>query len=152
MESSCAPACMLCDMLLMEKRCPVDPNAKPAWESGSLNAMFEHLTSEEVASKYPVTVLSKDPWVVTLDDVIGEEEAERLIELGGIQGYERSQDVGQKKADGSYGSVVSTGRTSSNAWCVEECYEDPLAKKVTDRLSELTMIDEKNSEYLQLLR
>jgi len=152
MASSCASACMQCDMLMIEKRCPVDPNAKPAWEPGGLNAMFERLVSEPIASKYPVTVLSKDPWVVTLDNVVSEEEAKRMIELGGILGYERSQDVGKKNADGTYGSVVSTGRTSSNAWCDDACCEDPVARKVMDRLSELTMISEKNSEFLQLLR
>ena len=139
-------------MLLLDKRCPVDRNAIPAWEPGSLNAMFERLTSEEVASKYPVTILSRDPWVVTLDDVISEEEALRLIDLGGLEGYKRSEDVGEKKADGTYGSVVSTGRTSSNAWCTGECYEDPISIKVMNRLTELTMINEKNSEFLQLLR
>lgn len=152
MGSSCAPVCFECEMLLLEKRCPIDPNAKPAWEPGSLNAMFEHLISEPIASKYPVTILSKDPWVVTLDDVVSEEEAVRLIELGGLEGYKRSEDVGAKKADGTYGSVVSKGRTSSNAWCTEGCYKDPTAIKVMDRLSGLTMINERNSEFLQLLR
>jgi prolyl 4-hydroxylase len=139
-------------MLLIENRCPIDKDAEAAWESGSLNAMFEHLISEPIASKYPVTILSRDPWVVTLDDVVSEDEALRLIELGGHEGYERSQDVGAKQANGSYGSVVSTGRTSSNAWCIEDCYKDPIATTVQHRLSELTMINERNSEYLQLLR
>lgn len=152
MVTSCAPACMTCDKLLIENRCPIDPYAKPAWKPGSLNAMFEYLISEPVASKYPVTILSKDPWVVTLDDVVSEEEALHLIELGSLKGYKRSEDVGAKKADGSYGSIVSTGRTSTNAWCTSECYKDATALKVTDRLSELTMINEKNSEHLQLLR
>ena len=152
MVSSCAPACMQCDMLLLEHRCPLDPDAKAAWEPGSLNAMFEYLISEPVASKYPVTILSRDPWVVTLDNVISEEEAERLIDLGGLEGYKRSEDVGARKADGTYGSVVSTGRTSSNAWCTGDCYKDPTAIEVMNRLSELTMIKEKNSEFLQLLR
>jgi len=152
MVGNCAPACLQCDMLLLDKRCPIDRNAIPAWEPGSLNAMFERLTSEEVASKYPVTILSRDPWVVTLDDVISEEEALRLIDLGGLEGYKRSEDVGEKKSDGTYGSVVSTGRTSSNAWCTGECYEDPISIKVMNRLTELTMINEKNSEFLQLLR
>ena len=143
---------MTCDMLLIEKRCPIDPNAKAAWEPGSLNTMFEYLISEPVASKYPVTIYSRDPWVVTLDDVISEEEAQKLIELGGLEGYKRSEDVGGKNADGSYGSTVSEGRTSSNAWCTEDCYAHPTAKKVIDRLSRLTMIDEEYSEYLQLLR
>ena len=152
MEKECAPACMLCHMLHIDNRCPIDPNAKPAWEPGDLNAMFEHLVSEPIASEYPVTILSRDPWVITLDDVISEEESERLIQLGAVEGYERSEDVGAKRADGTYGSMVSTGRTSSNAWCVDECYKDPIAMQVINRLSELTMIDEKNSEYLQLLQ
>lgn len=114
--------------------------------------MFEHLISEPIASKYPVTILSKDPWVVTLDGVVSEEEAVKLIELGGLEGYKRSEDVGAKKADGTYGSVVSKGRTSANAWCTEGCYKDPTAIKVMDRLSKLTMINERNSEFLQLLR
>jgi len=152
MVTSCAPACMTCDMMLLEKRCPIDPNAKPAWKPGDLNAMFEHLISEPIASKHPVTIYSRDPWVITLDDVVSEEEAKRLIELGGILGYDRSEDVGALQADGSYGSIVSEGRTSSNAWCLDKCYEDPLARQAMDRLSELTMIEEKHSEYLQLLR
>ena len=143
---------MQCDNLMIEKRCPIDPDAKPAWEPGSLNAMFEHLISEPIASKYPVTILSRDPWVVTLDEVVSEEEAKRLIELGGLEGYKRSEDVGGKNPDGTYGSIVSTGRTSSNAWCNQECYKDPMAVKVVDRLSELTLINETNSEFLQLLR
>ena len=152
MWSSCAPACLTCDMLMLDKRCPIDPNAKAAWGPGDLNAMFEYLISEPIASKYPVTILSRDPWVITLDDVISEEEAQRMIALGGLLGYERSEDVGEKKTDGSYDSLVSTGRTSTNAWCVDKCYEDPMAQNVITRLSELTMINERNSEYLQLLR
>lgn len=152
MKKDCPAACMECHMLLIDNRCPIDPDAKPAWEPGSLNAMFERLIAEPIASKYPVTILSRDPWVVTLDDVVSEEEAKRLIELGDLEGYERSQDVGAKKPDGSYGSFVSSGRTSSNAWCTGDCYEDPLAVRVINRLTELTLINETNSEFLQLLR
>jgi len=83
---------------------------------------------------------------------VSEEEALHLIDLGGLEGYKRSEDVGAKNADGSYGSIVSTGRTSSNAWCTGDCYKDPIATKVADRLTELTMIHDNNSEYLQLLR
>ena len=152
MLDNCRPSCMECHMLHIDNRCVVDPNAKPAWEPDGLNAMFEHLISEPIASKYPVTILSRDPWVITLDDVVSEEEAEKLVQLGGVKGYQRSQDVGKRNADGTYGSIVSTGRTSSNAWCTDECYNDPVLTQVANRLSELTMIDEKNSEFLQLLR
>mmetsp|Transcript_26531 Transcript_26531/g.58115 ORF Transcript_26531/g.58115 Transcript_26531/m.58115 type:complete len:472 (+) Transcript_26531:92-1507(+) len=152
MLDNCRPACMECHMLHIDNRCAVDPNEKPAWKPDGLNAMFEHLISEPIASKYPVTILSRDPWVITLDDVVSEEEAEKLVQLGAVKGYERSQDVGKRNADGTYGAIVSTGRTSSNAWCTDECYNDPVLTQVTNRLSELTMIDDKNSEFLQLLR
>lgn len=154
MVTNCAPACMTCDKLTIESRCPVDPNAKAAWEPGSLDAMFRHLTSEPIASQYNVTILSSppNPWVVTLENVTSEEESKRLIELGDLEGYKRSQDVGAKNPDGTYGSIVSTGRTSTNAWCNTDCYMDPMAQLVIKRLSNLTRINETNSEYLQLLK
>ena len=55
--------------------------------------------------------------MITLDDVVTEEEAQRLIELGGIEGYERSRDVGKRKADGTHERIESKARTSENAWC-----------------------------------
>jgi len=154
MITNCAPACMTCDKLTIESRCPIDPDAKAAWEPGSLNAMFERLTSEEITTKYNVTILSKppEPWVVIVDDLVTEEECKRLIELGDLEEYKRSEDVGAKNPDGSYGSIVSTGRTSSNAWCTTDCYKDPIASRASQKLGDLTMINETNSEYLQLLK
>jgi prolyl 4-hydroxylase len=154
MISSCAPACMTCDKLTIESRCPIDPGAKAAWESGSLNAMFERLTSEPITTQYNVTILSSppEPWVVIVDGVVTEEESKHMIELGDLEGFKRSQDVGAKNPDGTYGSIVSTGRTSTNAWCNENCYKDPVAAQVQKKLSDLTMINETNSEYLQLLK
>jgi len=154
MITNCAPACMTCDQLTIESRCPVDPDAKAAWESGDLNTMFERLTSEEITAKYNVTILSEppEPWVVIIDDVVSEVECKRLIELGNSEEYKRSEDVGAKKPDGTYGSKVSTGRTSSNAWCTSDCFKDPIAARASQKISDLTMINEINSEYLQLLK
>jgi prolyl 4-hydroxylase len=111
---------MTCDQLLIENRCPIDPDAVPAWQPGDLDAMFRRLVDEPLASEYDVQVLSNDPWVITMDGVVTDEEADRLIELGAIEGYQRSSDVGVKQADGTYGSHVGTGRTSTNAWCQNE--------------------------------
>lgn len=79
--------------------------------------MFGRLIDEPFVSEYDVQVLSRDPWVVTIDGIITDEEMDRLIELGSIEGYQRSSDVGAKQPDGSYSSHVSEGRTSTNAWC-----------------------------------
>ena len=48
-----------------------------------------------------------------ISDVVSEEEAEQLIELGAVEGYTRSTDVGKMKADGTTESKVSSGRTST---------------------------------------
>ena len=121
MKKSCAPACRSCEYLSVEGRCPLDPDAPEAWGPGDLDKMFRKLTSEPYLSTYSAQVLSSPetggPWVITLDDVVTEEEAQRLIELGGIEGYERSRDVGKRKADGTHERIESKSRTSENAWC-----------------------------------
>ncbi len=91
-------------------------------------------------------------WKPIDEGFASEAEAERLIALGGIEGYERSADVGELKFDGTFDSYVNEGRTSMNAWCQKKCYEDPLAKTVIARITNVTGIPENNSEFLQLLR
>ena len=79
----------------------------------------------------------------------------RLIDFlapGAVEGYTRSADVGPLKADGTFESSINSGRTSTNAWCQNDCYDDNTARVVVDRLTEITGINETNSEYLQLLR
>ena len=157
MKKSCAPACKSCEYLSIEGRCPIDPNAPKAWKEGDLNKMFEKLTQEPYLSQYGVEILSSPtitggPWVITMDDVVSAEEAETLIELGKEKGFQRSETVGLKQANGSHGSRVASGRTSSNAWCQEKCYNNTKATNVNQRLSNLTGIDEMNSDYLQLLQ
>ena len=167
MKKSCAPACHSCHFLSIEGRCPIDDDtALHIWKPGDLDAMFEKLTSEPYAAQYETQVLAspegdKDgdnsntmnrPWVITLENIITEEEALKLIELGAVEGYKRSSDVGRLRADGSHESSINSGRTSTNSWCLNQCYQDPTVQTVVQRLSNITGIPEINSEYLQLLR
>lgn len=157
MKKSCAPACMSCEYLTIEGRCPLDPDAPNAWEEGDLDHMFERLTAEPYRSDYQVEVLSSPalndgPWIITMENVVTSEEAERLIELGVMEGYKESSEVGRPLADGTLGEKTSQHRTSYNAWCQHDCYRDQVALRVIHRLSNLTNVDETNSEYLQLLR
>jgi prolyl 4-hydroxylase len=118
--------------------------------------MFTKLTTEPYLSEYEVEILSSPttggPWVITMENVVSEEEAVALIELGATEGYKRSADVGKIRADGTHENKVNDGRTSTNAWCQSACYESEPGQKVANRLSNLTDILEPNSEYLQLLR
>jgi prolyl 4-hydroxylase len=152
MKRSCAPACQSCLYLDYQKRCPLPHNDTAAWRPGDLNRLFEMLTREPYASRYDVRTLSRDPWVIQLENVISSEEAQRMIELGHVMGYQRSTGVGKLHLDGTHAKTMSDGRTSTNAWCKDECAEDTVSKAIMERLSSLTGIPVNNSESLQLLR
>ena len=160
--------CQSCEYLSLEFRCPVDPNAPVAWSPGDLNEMFLNITTLPEFAKFEPHILSRPdyingdteetadykigPWVVTLENFVTDEEAERLIQLGADEGYVRSKDVGELKFDGTFDDIEDEGRTSLNAWCDNKCYNDTAAKQVMARIEEITNILETNSEYLQLLK
>jgi prolyl 4-hydroxylase len=124
--------------------------------------MFTWITTEPYYQKYNPKILSQPgkpigkfndgPWVITLENVVSEAECDKLIELGGVRGYEQSYDVGAKKFDGTFDKHLNRDRTSTNAWCIDECYNDTITQQVTQRLENITGIPDTNSEYLQLLR
>ena len=159
MMTNCGPACQTCEMMSINTRCPMDRDliGPDIWSKGDLDKMFRRITAEPFLSQYDVKILSSPdahnggPWVITMDNFVNDEEADRLIELGSVEGYVRSTDVGPMKPDGSTEEIVSTGRTSSNAWCSNECINDEFVKAVTGRISNMTQFPEVNSEDLQLL-
>jgi prolyl 4-hydroxylase len=147
----------------------MDPDAPNAWNPNDLNQFFLNVTTLEEFHRYQPKVLSRPdfvngdteetadyiigPWVITLDSFLTKEEAERMIELGSIEGYKRSSDIGDMNVDGTFGETVGDGRTSTNAWCqTSSCYNDTIARRVMDRITNLTNIPEENSEYLQILQ
>lgn len=165
MKIECALACRSCDQLDIQNRCPLDPNAEDIWKPGDLNEMFHRIAYGPEASTRKVQILSEPsrentmgqeysplPWVVVIDDFITDVESKRLIEVGAERGYRRSRDVGEKQADGTFTSVESTDRTSTNAWCQEECLDDEVVQSVLGKLENLTAIPDSHSEHLQLLK
>jgi prolyl 4-hydroxylase len=93
----CAPVCQTCHEISFEHRCPFDKNAPTVWQKGDLQKMFERITTDQYyIDTFQPTILSRDPWVVMLENVATEEECERMIQLGADRGYERSKDVGKK--------------------------------------------------------
>ena len=94
------------------------------------------------------------PWVITFDNILTEEECQHLINLGHKNGYQRSTDVGDIQADGSFSQKIGNGRTSENAWCDVKsgCRQDPLVQRVLQRLADVTGIPSDNYEDLQMLR
>jgi len=100
----------------------------------------------------PEDAIADGPWVVTLENLLSDEECDRLVQLGHNEGYERSMDVGAKRFDGTFDAHENPRRTSTNAWCSGDCFDDPMVQEITNRLEQLTGIPSNHSEYWQLLR
>ena len=166
MQIHCAPACFTCDKLSFELRCPFDETH--IWQPGDVHAMFERVTADPNYQAMNLTILSRPgwednrytaatgqdaAWIITLDGFLTDEECDTLIRLGAEQGYERSEDADDNpQMDGTFGGKKSDGRTSTNAWCVDACYNHSVTQRVIEKIENLTGVPDINSEYLQLLR
>ena len=170
----CAPACQSCLQVHYETRCPLNETLFPdIWQPGDLNRMFERIVADD---RYQTTVWSRpDPatapdtidshdgnhdyeegaWIVTIDNFFTEQEATRLMEWGQELGYERSSetsgDLNDETGEAFDHDYNDLRRTSTNAWCSEDCDWDPIVVGLFDRLYELTGIPPSHSEELQLL-
>jgi prolyl 4-hydroxylase len=159
MQFNCAAACQSCEIMDYKYRCPINkfkPFART--KPGQINAMFERITTDPYWEAFgPVSIIScpnatdNYPWVITLDNFVSEEECEELIKFGTDEKYERSKDVGDLNDDSTVSAVRSTGRTSKNAWCPDECSEDPITGSVHRRIEKLADVHCNNCEYIQLL-
>ena len=139
--------------LFSEENLPVDathPFGKLMVVSSPYDNMEEFLSEYD---KENIEEIQPLPWVVAIENFLSDEECDKLIELGGLQGYERSTEYGSEvNIDGSSTFVESEGRTSTNTWCGPDCEDDPLVKGVIERMVNMTGIPFENYENLQLVR
>jgi prolyl 4-hydroxylase len=101
----------------------------------------------------PTTVTNEEgesfdrPYVLTIDDFLTNEEADRLIELGRMEGYQTSALYDPDEDDGE-----EPTRQSSNSWCSSPaCTDDPITRSVLQRMYDLVQIPQEYSEFIQLL-
>uniref|UniRef100_A0A7S2WI37 Fe2OG dioxygenase domain-containing protein n=1 Tax=Mucochytrium quahogii TaxID=96639 RepID=A0A7S2WI37_9STRA len=155
MSVFCAASCGTCELLDPKVRCDenrIGYKRDKAWETGSVDALFSNLGSR--FPEYEVEYLSRPPdgpWVVRFNNFVTEQEADALIDQAGGN-LRRSTDQGEFDENGIQEQVESTGRTSRNAWCVDECERHPDVVSVTKRIEKVTGIPKKNYESFQLLR
>ena len=174
MKMHCSPACQSCDYVLeLKNKCGLDPEGKDAIEAGGMDALFERMVRLADFSNWQPTVLSRPtkkiemnadntftsilsceedvtnpcnaqigPWVITLENFITPEEISNFLKWGADIGYERSQA----------GDEIIEARTSSHAWCNDDCFDDAIVKSVRQRIVSVTGIPEENYECLQLLK
>ena len=121
---NCPHSCDSCELLDPQVRCnraSLGIKEDHVYKPGDMQAMFSAI--EKTYPQYGVTVHSTDPWVVTFDNFLSDDEVNALITS--VDGnWERSTDTGSVNEFGETGRVLSQGRTSNNAWCRKECYEN----------------------------
>jgi ShK domain-like len=133
MNFTCAPVCQSCDLLHASTRCKIDSRVPAALAMpGDLDRLLERIVNDpDMTSRYQIQVLSRPDyaegdsletaayqlgmWLLQLDAFATPEECERLIELGQLEGYVRSADVGEEKEDGTFEDDINGGRTSMNS-------------------------------------
>eukprot|EP00591_Stephanopyxis_turris_P006121 CAMPEP_0195521286 /NCGR_PEP_ID=MMETSP0794_2-20130614/18381_1 /TAXON_ID=515487 /ORGANISM="Stephanopyxis turris, Strain CCMP 815" /LENGTH=452 /DNA_ID=CAMNT_0040650807 /DNA_START=44 /DNA_END=1402 /DNA_ORIENTATION=+ len=162
--------CKSCDKYVDSARL-IDPKVRcskenlnttdAVWKPGDLNQLFASwATQDEFAHLEPKVLSSPDggkyggkdgPFVLIFDNFLTHEEADALILGGEMMGFERSTNQGAINALGEKETVVSTTRTSSNAWCRGECEELPEVKSVTRKIEEVTQVPKDNFESFQIL-
>jgi prolyl 4-hydroxylase len=157
---NCPVSCQKCDMLDMSKRCDrklphLNMSDVPTWQPGDLNKLFEDIMNNPLLySKYNPKALSQPPdgpWVITFENMIEEDEADALV-LSVSNQFERSTDTGEANELGEAQKLVSTGRTSENAWCVGQCYTNKKVMRLTERVENITKIPSGHYENFQVLR
>lgn len=148
----CAKTCNRCELLDPKRRCAPEtmglPNPVPnALKPGELDEVFIDLKRLWPTVHY----LSRDPWVAYFPDFLKDSHIEALIRHT-KDDMKRSTDQGEISAEGIQEKVVSTGRTSTNAWCMDECMDDPDVRSLTDQISNLTRVPWRNFESYQVLQ
>jgi len=138
----CAWTCGACKEHRFHKpQCKRDAGAKAAALPGSVNKIFKRIVDEVPG----VTILSSDPWILTIDNFLTSEESDAVLKAGSNSGtdWARSQA----------GDGVQAARTSSTAWCKGKCLQDPTVRAVEQRVSSLLGgIPMENAEPMQVLR
>jgi len=152
MSVYCARSCHVCALQDPDLRCErhlLKMAGTPAIGPGDMDAMFTGFA--EKWAQYNATVHHKDPWVVTLDNFVKDDEVDAI--LGTVSHkFARSTDQGAIDESGVQAQVVSTSRTSENAWCTEDCEENDATQAVMSRIEEVTKVPVPNYESLQILR
>jgi prolyl 4-hydroxylase len=148
----CPISCRACDIRDPKLRCTrefLNVTNSRAYQTTPLDVVFGKLKSR--LKKYgPVTVHSKSPWVVTVDNFVSDDEVHDLIY--GVDHWERSTNIGGVNEFGELVPRLSRGRTSSSAWCYGSCEKQPSIVSLLNRISKYVDVAGGNIEAFQVLR
>ncbi|KAH8048750.1 procollagen-proline 4-dioxygenase [Aureococcus anophagefferens] len=134
MVMKCSRSCESCHLRDPELRCPrsrLNVRQVPGLLPGGVDALYENRAAWP---QFNVTIHSRPGGDPDGDD------------------FSRSTDQGAVDKYGEQQKVVSTSRTSENAWCTGACESNRATRAVMARIEEVTGVPEENYESFQVLR
>ncbi len=153
MVSACCKSCSIDP----DDACSHDPTSRPDVAEGDIEKIFERAVADY--PQYSPTVHSRDPWVVTFDDLLTPDECDGIIEaVGGKNGEYIKPSTTAKQSRDKNGRLMITDvpdqiRTSHNAWCQHAgCYRHPTHIEVIKRIMGIVGLPHNNAEHMQLLK
>jgi prolyl 4-hydroxylase len=149
---NCAFGCNACHLRDARARCSrerLNTTNTNALVPGQLNAIFERIEQNQDHQFGDITVLSRDPWIIEFANFVPNKEAQALLST--VHEWERSTDTGQMNKFGEQGRILSSSRTSSNAWCRADCENHPDVKNLLSRIEFTTTVPIRNYESFQVL-
>jgi len=103
MTVNCPSSCNHCHLRDPNVRCSrsfLNISSDPIYIPGDMSKMFSRI-EEEFKNRYKVTILSKSPWAVILDNFITDSEIKSILES--VDNWERSTDTGSQNEYGEAG-------------------------------------------------
>lgn len=174
MALNCPRTCKMCHLRSASARCGPLQNDNVAMRQGDMSRLFFNLTATprlEIAQDgssievpgefiwtgrnerpYVVHLLSSNPWIVQIDNVLSDYEADEIIGIAHNTGFTGSTTTGEVDDTGTINRKKDMDRTSQQAWCQGSCDDEELINTLYDRIHEITTVPPSNYEHLQMLK
>ena len=147
MARHCPATCSYCHLRSFETRCSRErlrTENSAALMPHFFSEIFGRIESNKRDMFGRVEVLSRDPWIVSIDNFLFNQEASALIDNAVEWG--RSAVLGDSE-DG----VESDSRTSTSGWCWSQCQTHPYVKNILRKVSRTASVHHNNFEPIQVL-
>ena len=95
-----------------------------------------------------ITIHSTDPYIITIDNFITNEEISALINTQ--HSYIRSFESNGYNEYGEIITKLNEGRTSTNSWCNDDCEGNTHVQRIITKIEKIVGINRQNFEKFQI--
>lgn len=123
---------------------------------GDMNSMFQNISiklQEDTYHNYTINILSKDPWLITIDNFLTEEETNTIIDITNIENKWENATLQSFHMFNRYGErelAIRKRRQSSYSWCYDSCMNNSTVQSIINRIQSIVNIPFVNFENMQV--